>query len=331
MINRKKKYRILIAALSVLLVTVAAASLCIGRYSIIPADVFSWIGGSGGIGGSVFFDIRLPRICFAALGGAALALAGTVFQSLFRNPLVSPDVLGVTSGCSLGAAAVIVFFAEQSWLKQAGSFAAGILAVMLSLAVARSVRGDKTVGFVVSGLITGGLSSALLMLLKYTADPYKQLPAIDFWLMGGFYNVGWADVLILLPVFGAAAAILLLLGWRLKVLAAGEEEARTLGINTRAVRAAAILCSTLLVASVVSIAGAVSWIGIFTPHIVRLLWGDDIHRAMPLSMLAGAAILLAADTAARSIMTSELPISILTSLIGAVFLAFLLTRKKKAL
>lgn len=323
-------WRLWILLFVILCVTVLISS-CTGRYAVRWEELVSFLQGKDSMGGSLFFYIRLPRIVFVILSGAVLALAGTVYQSLFQNPLVSPDILGVTSGCSLGAAIAIVFFSAQAWLVQGLAFLFGLLAVALSLAVARFAGGDKTLRFVVSGIITGAMASSFLMLLKYMADPYKQLPAIDFWLMGGFHNVGWEDIGKTLPTMLLASGVLLLLGWKLKVMSTGEQEASLLGINTNVVRLTAILCATLLVGAVVSVAGAVGWIGIFVPHIVKLIWRDDIPRTMPLSLLAGGAILLGADTLARTLRSSEIPISIVTSMIGALFLIYFFTRKKKPL
>jgi len=326
----RRFWRLWLLMLAILCATIVLSS-CTGRYAVTWQDLVSFLQGEESMGGSLFFNIRLPRIVFVVLSGAALALSGTVYQSLFQNPLVSPDILGVTSGCSLGAAIAIIYGSSQAFLVQGFAFLFGLLAVSLSLAVARFAGGDKTLRFVVAGIITGAMASSVLMLLKYLADPYKQLPAIDFWLMGGFHSVSWADIGKTLPTMFLASGILLLLGWRLKVMATGEQEASLLGINIKAIRFTVILCATLLVGAVVSVAGAVGWIGIFVPHIVKLIWGDDIPRTMPLSLLAGGAILLGADTAARTLRASEIPISIVTSMLGALFLIYFFTRKKKPL
>lgn len=276
---------------------------------------------------TIFFNIRLPRVILVVFSGGALALAGMVFQSIFQNPLISPDVLGVTSGCSLGAAIAIIFMAANPLMTQLMAFSTGIVAVLFSVFLSKNMATNKVLGLVISGIVTQALASAMIMILKYFADPYKELPAIDYWLMGGFHNSNWDNIIYVIPLVIVSIAILYLLRWRLKVCTMGDIQATLLGVDVKKIRIITILISTLLVSVVVSVAGVVSWIGILAPHIVKSYAKDDISKNMILTVIMGGIIMLVADTAARSLTTTEIPISILTSLVGAPFLVYLISRR----
>ena len=322
-----KKYSIL--PYLIILVVLSVLSLCIGRYSIKMDEIIKVIFNSTGNGqeANLLFNIRLPRVLLVIISGAALALSGMVFQSIFQNPLISPDVLGVSSGCSLGAAIGIVFLSASPFMIQGLSFLFGICSVIFSLILSKKMRSNRVLALVISGIVTGALTSSFIMIIKYFADPYKELPAIDFWLMGGFYNSDWKSVINVFILVLISTVVLLLFRWRLKVLTMGDDQAKLLGVNVKYVRTIAIFAATLLVSSVVSVAGLISWIGILAPHIVKSFARDDISKIIPLTMVVGAIILLVADTVARSITTTEIPISILTSLFGAPFLVYLLNKK----
>lgn len=272
----------------------------------------------------IFYQIRLPRILLVVLSGGALSLAGLVYQSIFRNPLVSPDVLGVSSGCSLGAVIAIVLIGKSSFYIQLLSFVAGVICVVISMTLSKIIGSNKLLSLIISGIVTSSIATSVIMILKYVADPYKHLPTIEFWLMGGFYNSSWKNINNILFILLVSTGILFLMRWKLKVITLGEEEAVTLGINVKLVTVVSILAATFLVAAVVSVAGIVSWIGLISPHIVRLYVGEDISKTIPVSMISGSIILLSADTIARTIFPAEIPISILTSLVGAPFLIYFL-------
>ncbi len=305
-------------------------SACLGRYSLTPWDIGAILLGNppSEMAASVFWSIRLPRVVLTAIGGGALAVSGMVFQTVFANPLVSPDVLGVTSGCSVGAVAALLFL--PSWTIPLSAFGCGILTVGFALFLASFVRHNRVLGMVLAGIVVGSIFSAILMLFKFLADPEKQLASIEYWLMGSFQNIsGWdeAGVVTLLVI----PALLLLYGGRfqIKLLSLGDDQAQSLGIRPTRVRLLAVGCSTVLVAAVVSAAGVVSWIGLLSPHILRLLGGKDITKNIGACFFTGGILLMAADLCARCLSTMEIPVSIFTSLFGAVFLCGLLLRAAK--
>lgn len=311
-----------------ILIILSILSLCIGRYELSPLEILNTLIGKGDMGEySLLINIRIPRIILVVISGGALALSGMVFQSMFQNPLISPDVLGVTSGCSLGAALGIVFLSASPILVQSLSFTFGLLVVIFSVLLSKRMRSNRILALVISGIVTGALTSSMIMIIKYFADPYKDLPAIDFWLMGGFYNSSWSNIAYVSVLCLFSTIVIYLFRWRLKVITMGDESAKLLGVNVKLVRLIVILASTLLVSAVVSVAGVISWIGILVPHIVKSYAKDDISKNIPITILAGGIILLLADTLARSITTTEIPISIVTSFVGAPFLVYLLNKK----
>lgn len=316
---------------SFILVIIAVVSLLIGRYDIKPLAVINALfsGNFDSVEFNLIWNIRFPRVILVLVSGAALSLSGMVFQSIFQNPIVSPDVLGVSSGASLGAAIAIVFLHTSPIVIQTMAFAFGVSAVLFSLILSKKMKSNRVLALIISGIVTGAIGSSLLMIIKYLADPYKELPSIDFWLMGGFQNSSWSKVVYVTVLTAIAASILFLFRWRLKVLTMGDEQAELLGVEVKVVRIIAIFSATLLVSAVVSVAGIISWIGLLAPHIVKFYAKDDISKVMGLTMIAGSIIMIAADTIARTITSTEIPISILTSLVGAPFLVYILNRKEK--
>ena len=324
-----KKYYMPLHIVTLLILIIV--SLTLGRYELSIMDIIHiFTGGGSKQEFDLIFNIRLPRVMLVVISGGALALSGMVFQSIFQNPLISPDVLGVSSGCSLGAALGIVFFSASPLLLQSLSFVFGIAAVIFSMIISKSMKNSRVLSLVISGIVTGAIASSFIMIIKYFADPYKELPAIDFWLMGGFYNSSWSNVFYVSILVLIATIVIYKFRWNLKVLTMGDSQAKLLGINVKLVRTVIIFSATLLVSSVVSVAGVISWIGILAPHIVKSYCKDDIFNTIPITFLAGGIILILADTMARTITTTEIPISILTSLVGAPFLVYLLNRKEKS-
>lgn len=315
----------LILALALLVAAGALAALTVGPFSLSPGEAIAALFGSGdGQAGIVVRNIRLPRICAALLVGAALAAAGACYQSLFRNPLVSPDILGVSAGAGLGAVAGI-FLSLPVVLIQASAFVGGIVAVTLVSLVASMVRNtDRTLALVLTGVVVGALAGAATSLLKVLADPYDQLPAITFWLLGSLASVTAGDMLPVLPAVVVGLVPLMLLRWRIDVLALGDDEARALGIEAGRVRLLVIAAATLVTASVTALAGVVGWVGLVIPHIARMLVGPGFARLLPVSILIGAGYLLAVDTLARTISSIEVPLGILTAIVGAPFFIWLL-------
>src|SRR5215469_9462972 len=312
---------LLVAALAAALVL----ALAVGPYPLTLADVLHAaqraLGGEAGppTTGEIVFDrVRLPRVCAGMLVGAALAGAGATYQTLFRNPLVSPDILGVATGAGLGAVAGILLSLPVAGI-QTLAFLFGLATVALVYLIAAALRGhDRTLVLVLSGVVVGALAGVCISLVKILADPYDQLPAITFWLLGSLAGIKLADL--------AVAAPLVLLGlwrWRIGVLSLGDDEARALGVDVAKLRAAVIAAATLMTASVVAISGVIGWIGLMIPHIARMLVGPNFARLLPSAMLLGAAFMLIVDTAARSIARVETPLGILTAVLGAPFFLWL--------
>lgn len=302
-----------------------------GRYPLTPSDLWDILSGqaAGTMKENVFWNIRMARTCVTALCGAALSLAGFAYQSLFRNPLVSPDVLGVSGGASVGAICAILFFGGSRLALQAFSFAGGMITVALSLLLARAIGGNRYFNLIISGIILSALANAAIMALKYMADPTQQLAVIDYWLMGSFNLAGWSKFRLIVPPILAAGAVLVLLRYRLNVLTLGDEEAAALGVPVGPTRLICIAAATVLVAASVMVSGIVSWVGLIVPHLARSVLGERFEANLFQSIFCGASLLLIADTLARSLLPSEIPISILTSIIGALFLAAFLLRRNR--
>ncbi|MEO3430845.1 iron ABC transporter permease [Pelagibius sp. CAU 1746] len=305
----------------------------IGRFDVAPWDVFrialspilpldaDW----EPITEAVILQIRLPRVLAALLAGGALALSGACYQGIFRNPLVSPFILGVSSGAGFGAALAILLSAS-ALVIQGSAFGFGLVAVVTSMLLARLYRRAPALILILSGVIVGSVFSALLALLKYTADPDDKLPVIEFWLMGSLSGVSFRDMLGLAVCVGPGAAALLLMRWRLNVLSMGEEQARALGVDVVRLRSIMLAIATLLAASAVSVCGVVGWVGLVAPHMARLLVGADHRHMMPVSFALGGCLLTVVDTLARSLGQAEIPLGIVTALVGAPLFAVLLRR-----
>jgi iron complex transport system permease protein len=273
--------------------------------------------------------VRGPRILAGVAVGAALAAAGAAYQGLFRNPLVSPDILGVSSGAALGAALGI--YASLGVIGIQGlAFAMGLLAVIVVYSLGTALRRhDPILVLVLAGIVVSTLLGSAVSLVKYLADPYNQLPAITFWLLGSLAAVTPGDVLTALPAIAVGFVPLYLLRWRMNVMTLSEDEARALGVDTRRMRQAVIVAATLMTAAVVSISGVIGWIGLVVPHVARLLVGPDFRRLLPASMLLGAGYLLGVDTLARTIAPIEIPLGVLTALLGAPAFVWLLAVSRR--
>ena len=303
-------------------------SLLLGRYMVAPGQVFDILVRAvtgnlcGEIEESVIINIRLPRILITLLIGAGMAASGTAFQGLFQNPLVSPDVLGVSSGAAFGAVLGIIV-SGLGYFSMALAMICGVLSVVMTYILSK-VKGQSTVlSLVLSGMIVQALMNALVSLLKYKADPYSKLPAITYWLMGSFSTASYNDLkLVGIPV-AVSLLILFLLRWRINILSLGDEEAAALGVNPVRIRVLIIASSTVISACSVTIAGVIGWVGLVIPHITRMIFGVDHKDIIPASMLLGGIYLTVIDLIARSAMESEIPIGILTALIGAPVFAVL--------
>ncbi len=303
-------------------------SFSIGKYPIGPADLLSTIyyhfTDPAKIADSnmetALFNIRLPRVLAAMLVGAGLSVAGASYQGMFKNPIVSPDILGASAGAGFGAALGLLLSLSTTGI-QLCAFAGGIVAVVFTVGINKGVSHDPLLGLVLGGVMVTSLFSAFTSYVKLVADQDDKLPAITFWLMGGFHSMTRAKLIsILLPV-GVSIAILFLLRWKLNVFSFGEEEARTLGVKTRSVRYLVILAATLITASSVAVAGMVGWVGLVIPHLARVFVGPNFRQLIPASALLGASYLLLVDDIARNAWVVEIPIGILMAVVGVpVFL-----------
>ena len=312
-------------------------ALTVGRYPISLGDLISvLLAKAGGPRGdispaveSVIWQVRGPRVMAAMLVGAALAVAGTAFQGLFRNPLVSPDILGASSGAALGAV-LGIFLSLGVFAIQAIAFVGGLLAVGIVYVIGAAVRSrDPILVLVLTGVVVGSLFGAGVGLVKYLADPYNQLPAMTFWLLGSLSATGVPD---LLPLFGPVAigtAVLIALRWRMNVMSLPEEEARALGVATGPLRIAIVAAATLTTSASVATAGIIGWVGLVVPHLARSLVGPDFARLLPAAAILGGGYLLLIDTLARTAAAIEIPIGILTALIGTPFFIWLLASVSK--
>ena len=271
-------------------------------------------------------NVRLPRILAALLVGAGLSAAGLCYQGLFRNPMVSPDVLGASAGAGFGAALGLTLALSRPGIIGL-AFAMGLLAVAAVQLVAGRVRGNPVMGLILGGIMIGSLFSSGTSFLKLIADPDDTLPAITYWLMGDLSSVYLPEVKFVAVPIGLGLIILILLRWRLNVLTLGEDEARSIGVNTGRLRAIVIVCATLITAACVSISGIIGWVGLVIPHFVRMMAGSDYRTTLPCSLMLGGGFLILVDNLARSLTTGEIPLGILTSFVGAPFFLYLILRE----
>lgn len=335
------KYRVFLMVLVIGLVASALVALCTGRYTIrvrdavlvlysgarkmlgLPELAQSW----DPMAENVIYTLRLPRVAAAILVGGALSLSGASYQGVFKNPLVSPDLLGVSTGACVGAAIAILLHLNAAGI-QTLAFLFGILTVALTVLIPRLMKNDSITMLVLSGVIVGGIMSSLMGVIKYLADPETELADITYWQMGSFAKVTKADVLtIALPIL-AAGALLIAIRWQINLLSLGEQEAKTLGIRIGLTRNVIILCSTLLTACAVCLCGTIGWVGLVVPHLARMLVGPDNIKSIPVSCVLGSIFMLLIDTLARGATTLEIPLSILTGLIGAPFYLYILVKQR---
>jgi iron complex transport system permease protein len=278
---------------------------------------------------SVILQVRGPRVLAAVLVGAALALAGTAFQGLFRNPLVSPDILGASSGAALGAV-VGIYLSLGVLAIQSVAFVGGLVAVGAVYAIGSAVRSrDRILVLVLTGVVVGSLFGAGVGLVKYLADPYNQLPAMTFWLLGSLSATTAPDLIPLFGPIAIGATVLIALRWRMNVMSLPEEEARALGVATGPLRIALVAAATLVTSASVAAAGIIGWVGLVVPHLARSLVGPDFARLLPASAILGGGYLLLIDTLARTMAQVEIPLGILTAVIGTPFFIWLLASVQK--
>jgi iron complex transport system permease protein len=326
----------LLGALAALAVLVAVA-FSVGRYPVAASDLVTllWAKLTGAQHGldstieAVVLKIRGPRVVGAILIGAALAAAGAAYQNMFRNPLVSPDILGVSAGAAVGAV-LGIFLSLNVFMIQGLAFAFGLGAVALVYVISNAVRGhDPLLVLVLAGVVVGSLLGACVALMKYLADPYNQLPAITFWLLGSLASANPEDVWSTLPLMLLGLVPMWLLRWRINLLSLDDEEARALGVETGRIRLVVIAAATLMTSAAVAISGVIGWIGLVIPHFARMLVGPDFSRLLPTAILLGAGFLLGVDTLARTVARIEIPLGVLTAFVGTpLFLWQLATARR---
>ena len=326
-----KRYARRFAVLGAVFLAVLLGSLLVGRYTLSPGHLIHmlWTRISGGAADwpisddKVVFAVRLPRVAAAALVGAALAVSGAAYQGMFRNPMVSPDILGASTGAGFGAAVAILLGAGYFGIS-AAAFCCGLLAVAAAWLVSRLSKADQAVALILAGMMISSLFSAGTSFVKLVADTQQQLPAITYWLMGSLSSIKDKDVVFLAIPVALGMIPLFFLRWRMNLLTVGEEEAQSMGVNTRRLRGAVIVCATLLTSASVAVSGMIGWVGLVIPHFCRMLFGYDYRRLIPAGALFGAAFLLAVDDIARLVTTGELPLGILTAFVGAPLFLYLI-------
>lgn len=311
-------------------------SFALGRYPINPAELVQTLGGLVFDPASVdpkmataLINIRLPRILVVVMVGAALAVAGASYQGMFKNPLVSPDLLGASAGASLGACLALLLDLSSIYV-QLFAFIGGMTAVAGAVWLNRMVnKYDAILGLVLGGILVSTLFQSCTSLVKFMADANDKLPAITFWLMGSFSRIDQSDFWMILAPMAAGFVLLMLERWKLNVLSFGEEEAKSLGINTKRVRLIVIFASTLIVSCSVAVSGIVGWAGLVIPHLARAVVGPNYKVLLPASMLIGASYLLLVDDVARLVSSTEIPIGILTAILGVPFFIFIFRHNMK--
>jgi iron complex transport system permease protein len=330
------KFRGIILLSVILLVIVFATSLAIGRYNVPFGDTFrillsnilpincNW----DSIQEAVVMTLRLPRTVASVIIGAALALSGATYQSIFKNPMVSPDLLGVSAGACVGAA-IAILMNEGSAVIQAGAFAGGLIAVAVTTAIPRLIRNESTTVLVLSGIVIASLMSSIMSIIKFVADTDTQLAEITYWMMGSFAMITFDSMLPVLPTIILPMVVILLMRYRLNVLSLGDNEAKSLGVNLRTTRGMFILCSTLITAGSVCLSGTIGWVGLVIPHSARMIIGSDNKKMLPIAMIVGAIFMLIIDILCRTITAAELRLGILTGVIGAPFFIFILAKQRR--
>lgn len=275
---------------------------------------------------NVIFQVRLPRVVMAMIIGAGLSCSGAVYQGIFQNPMVSPDVLGASAGASFGAAFGLILGMPYQVVTLC-AFCFGLISVSCVVIISNHVKNNKTLGLVLSGIMIGSLFQAAVSFIKLVADPNNTLPVITYWLMGSLASIRIKDVCFAAPIIIAGLIPFFLLRWKINILTLGEEEAKSVGVNTKRVRSVMILSATLITAAAVSVSGLIGWVGLVIPHLCRMMIGNDYRKLIPATMLLGGSYLMWVDNLARMITTSEVPIGILTAFIGAPFFLYLISKE----
>lgn len=330
----KREYRVKFLLLTIFLILCFIFSFVLGRYPVAPLELIkvltaqvipietTWTSEVE----TVIFQIRFPRVLAAVIIGAALSCAGATYQGLFQNPMVSPDLLGASAGAGFGAA-LAIFLGLSKYGISISAFSFGMISVFLVWIVSTRVKSNPSLGLILTGIMVGSLFSAGLSFIKLVADPNNELPAITYWLMGSLSSIRQQDLLLCAIPILMGLITLMFLRWKLNVMTMGEEEAQTMGVNTKVLRVLVIACATLVTTASVSVSGMIGWVGLVIPHFARMLVGADYRVLLPASMLLGASFLLIVDNFSRLLATQEIPLGILTAFVGAPFFMYLILRE----
>lgn len=328
--EKKVNIALIFILVGIALVVGSIISFCVGKYPLTLEEIWALL--TGGevkpMTSKVFFTLRIPRTIMALLGGMGLGLAGAVYQNIFKNPLASPDIIGISSGANMGAAIAIVSAGGTMVSIAVGAFSGGLAAVLLVMILVQTTRSNSTSTYVLAGIIISALANTVIMLLKYYADSESELAAIEYWTMGSLASITASKVTAILPFWIAGFSGLLLLHRQVGLMSLNEEECRALGVRLKQVRIAVLLLSTLLVASVICVTGLISFAGLIAPHIARMMIRRQNSQTLVLSSMVGGGVLLIADILARTLYAAELPISILTTVIGVPILVWFMCKRK---
>ena len=328
--NKKSLIFLLVSIL--IFVVVFIIALMVGQYSMSISDFFNAVFTNNSAyqtQRSIIVNLRLPRTLVAALVGIALSISGLLYQEIFQNKLTSPDLLGVSSGASVGAALAIILGLSSIFISLF-AFIFGIVTVILAILVSKLFKNDSSITLILVGIIIGGFMASCLSMIKYFADPQTTLSQITYWLMGSFTNSKMEYVYILAPIVIVSMVALLLMSWRINIIALGREEAQSRGLNYKAYRIILIGIATLLTAVSVAFSGTISWIGLVVPHVVRLISGRNTRRSIPLCITFGGVFMILVDIFSRSFTQSEIPLSAITGLFGTVVFAIILISRRKS-
>lgn len=326
----RKTFIISVLILSALIVILFFVSMSVGRYRIPFSDVIKYFTGQTvpELSTRVIAYLRLPRTLLAVLVGCALAVSGAIYQSAFNNKLVSPDLLGVSSGASVGACFAILLGLSGVFISLF-SFVMGFIAVILTVLIAKIFKNKSNVVLLLSGIAVGGLMSSGVGLMKYLADDEMKLAEMTYWLLGDLSGTTMKEVWIMLPIVVASCIVTVLTSWRVNIVSLGAKESKALGINYNANMSILIGIATILTAGAVSVSGTIGWIGLVIPNVVRLIVGSDNKKVLPLSMLSGAAFMIIVDMLARTLAPNEIPLSVITGIIGTPLFIYAIFKRRK--
>lgn len=327
-------YKVKILSLVIILIVMIIISFQLGRYPIPTKDLFTillskfypvnhyWTDQTE----AILLNVRMPRIILACLVGCCLSSAGAAYQGIFQNPMAAPDILGASAGAAFGAALSILLYGS-SRMTTISAFCFSLLSVALVYFISKRAKGKDVLGLILSGIMVGSLFSAGTSYIKLVADPNDQLPAITYWLIGSLAGAEMKQIEFAIIPMASGLIVLFLLKWQLNLLTMGDDEARTMGVNTKRIRLLVIIFATLVTAASVSVSGMISWVGLVIPHLTRKIVGNNYKHLMPASMILGAIFLLVVDNVSRNLLAIEIPLGILTAFIGAPFFIYLITRK----